>query len=135
MTHIHVKSIDAAWREANRIFPTDYIINSKRSAIAGYSIYESTSKDEKYEYHWISDLGNRLEVNMERETVMIWIDEEEIKGMTATVRSTKGTFEEYRLTAIVSVQYIAKSLVLTYMKDGQPQTTLYAADDVIVEIH
>ena len=55
--------------------------------------------------------------------------------MTATVRSMVGEFEEYKIEGIVSVQYIANSLVLTYIKDGEVKTTEYSTSEVIVEIH
>lgn len=66
-----VNSSKQAWIEADRIFPTDYEYDSYSSAKAGYAVYRSTSADHYYCY--ICDLGNRLEVNIENETVNIWI--------------------------------------------------------------
>ena len=69
-----VKSKQEAWRKADIIFPTDYIKDDIRSTRAGCDIYYSTSAGVTA---WISDLGDRLEVNLENgETVNIWIDEE-----------------------------------------------------------
>ena len=69
-----VKNITEAWNKADIIFPTDYIKDDARSARAGYDIYYSTAKDT---HAWISDLGNRLEVNLDSgETVNIRIEEE-----------------------------------------------------------
>ena len=69
-----VKSKQEAWRKADAIFSTDYAKDDIRSNRAGYDIYHSTAAGVNA---WISDLGNRLEVNMENgETVNIWIDEE-----------------------------------------------------------
>ena len=69
-----VKSKQEAWRKADIIFPTDYMKDDNRSNRAGYDIYHSTVAGVNA---WISDLGNRLEVNLENgETVNIWIDEE-----------------------------------------------------------
>ena len=69
-----VKSKQEAWRKADIIFPTDYIKDDIRSTRAGYDIYYSTAAGV---VAWISDLGDRLEVNLENgETVNIWIDEE-----------------------------------------------------------
>ena len=68
-----VKSKQEAWRKADIIFPTDYMKDNIRSNRAGYDIYYSTAAGVDA---WISDLGDRLEVNMENgETVNIWIDE------------------------------------------------------------
>ena len=69
-----VKSKQEAWRKADIIFPTDYMKDDNRSNRAGYDIYHSTAAGVNA---WISDLGDRLEVNLENgETVNIWIDEE-----------------------------------------------------------
>lgn len=72
-----VNSREAAWAEANRLFPTDYEKDDRSSANAGYPIYQSTSP---YNRSWISDLGDRLELNLwgERgvESINIWIEEE-----------------------------------------------------------
>ena len=131
-----VNSREEAWRQADILFPTDYIKNEIASAIAGYPIYQSTSDSEEYRFAQIADLNCRLEVNDGTQTINIWIEEEEeVKGMTATVRSMVGEFEEYKTEGIVSVQYIANSLVLTYIKDGEVKTTEYSTSEVIVEIH
>ena len=69
-----VKSKQEAWRKADVIFSTDYVKDDIRSSRAGYDIYYSTAQGVDA---WISDIGDRLEVNMENgETVNIWIEEE-----------------------------------------------------------
>ena len=69
-----VKSKQEAWRKADVLFSTDYMKDDIRSNRAGYDIYYSTAAGVDA---WISDLGDRLEVNMENgETVNIWIDDE-----------------------------------------------------------
>ena len=131
-----VNSREEAWRHAEKIFPTSYMKDERASANAGYPIYKSTSDSEEYRFAQIADLNCRLEVNDGTQTINIWIEEEEeVKGMTATVRSMVGEFEEYKIEGIVSVQYIANSLVLTYIKDGEVKTTEYSTSEVIVEIH
>ena len=66
-----VTSIKDAWAEANKIFPTDYEHDVSRSERAGYPIYYSTANGVNA---WISDLGNRLEVNLpDGKSVDIWI--------------------------------------------------------------
>lgn len=69
-----VRSKNEAWNKADVIFPTDYIKDEVRSKKAGYDIYYSTVQSV---HAWISDLGDRLEVNLETgETINIWIEEE-----------------------------------------------------------
>ena len=68
-----VESRREAWAKANVIFPTDYVKDEVRSEKAGYNIYYSTKQNTNA---WISDLGNRLEINLETgETINIWIEE------------------------------------------------------------
>lgn len=68
-----VQNREEAWREADRLFPTDYIKDDRASERAGYPIFRSTADGNE---SWISDLGNRLEVNTEDgKTVNIWIEE------------------------------------------------------------
>ena len=70
-----VKSIDEAWSKANEIIPCDYIHDSERSRNAGYDIYFSTCPSI---VAWISDLGDRLEVNLPNgESVNVWIEDED----------------------------------------------------------
>lgn len=71
-----VKSIQEAWDEVNKIFPYDYEKNETASKNAGYPIYYSTTSD--HQNNWISDLGNRLEVNFEDgRSVNVWVNSEE----------------------------------------------------------
>ena len=67
------KSINEAWNMANEIFDTDYMKDDKASQNAGYPIYWSTAEGVNA---WISDLGDRLEVNQNGKSVNIWIEEE-----------------------------------------------------------
>ena len=67
-----VTSIRNAWAEVQKIFPTDYEHDTSRSERAGYPIYYSTAAGVNA---WISDLGNRLEVNLpDGKSVNIWIE-------------------------------------------------------------
>lgn len=69
-----VKSRKEAWDKADILFPTDYNKDESRSKKAGYDIFYSTAAGVNA---WISDLGDRLEVNLESgETINIWIDED-----------------------------------------------------------
>ena len=68
-----VNSREEAWRAADRMFPTDYMKDDVASKRAGYDIYRSTAEGND---SWISDLENRLEVNLSTgESENIWIDE------------------------------------------------------------
>ena len=130
-----VNSREEAWRQADRFFPTDYVKNEAASANAGYPIYQSTSDSEEYRFAQIADLNTRLEVNDGIQTINIWIEEEETNTMTATVRSMVNEFAEYEINGVISVQYITGNLVLTYMKEGEVNTTTFNANTVIVEVH
>ena len=67
-------SIKEAWNKVDAIFPTDYAKDERSSANAGYDVYRSTAAGVNA---WISDLGDRLEVNLESgATVNVWIEEE-----------------------------------------------------------
>lgn len=69
-----VKTIEQAWSKANELMPCDYMHDSIRSANAGYDIYFSTCADKVC---WVSDLGDRLEVNLPSgESINIWVEED-----------------------------------------------------------
>ena len=69
--HITTHSIEKAWNLADELFPCDYLHDSSRTQRAGYDIYMSTNPEV---YAWISDLGDRLELNMaDGSTVNLWI--------------------------------------------------------------
>ena len=81
-----VTSIRDAWAEVQKIFPTRYEHDASRSERAGYPIYYSTAAGVNA---WISDLGNRLEVNLpDGKSVDIWI---QAPAEAATSDSTKDT--------------------------------------------
>lgn len=66
-----VRNIKAAWEEADKIFPTDYIKDEEASLKAGYSVYRSTAINNS---SYICDLGDRLEINLANgKTTNIWI--------------------------------------------------------------
>lgn len=83
-----VRSSKEAWNKVDEIFPTDYIKDEVKSERAGYDIYCSTADGVNA---WISDLGDRLEVNLETgDTINIWIEEEP-------------KFKEYQIADALSV--------------------------------
>ena len=68
-----VKSKQEAWNKVDEIFPTDYIKDEVKSERTGYDIYYSTADGVNA---WISDLGDRLEVNLANgKTFNIWLEE------------------------------------------------------------
>lgn len=72
-----VKSIEQAWKEVNKIFPTDYEKDEAASQRAGYDIYRHATLNP---FNHICDLGCRLEVLTGEygDTVTnIWIDAED----------------------------------------------------------
>lgn len=82
-----VKSIQEAWNEVNKMFPYDYEKDEQSSENAGYPIYRATAAEHKN--NWISDLGDRLEVNTEDgKSVNIWIkvDEEVMNTNNASYK-------------------------------------------------
>lgn len=90
---IKVKSIEEAWREADRLFPTDYMKDDHASTNAGYPIYMSTADGNN---SWISDLNTSLELNIQNgkgiETVRIVIEPEpeiteEIRWLSSEIRN------------------------------------------------
>ena len=96
-----VTSIRDAWAEVRKIFPTDYEYSTERSERAGYPIYYSKASGVNA---WISDLGNRLEVNLpDGKSVSIWIEAPEEVPTTASTEETEdngsATKEERRETA------------------------------------
>lgn len=96
-----VKTTAEAWETANKMFPTDYQKDEESSQRAGYPIYRSTA--EGHYSFYICDLNDRLEVNMNGESVNIWIREEEqgedvevtVIAKTGETRTYK-TYAEYR---------------------------------------
>ena len=96
-----VTSIRDAWAEVQKIFPTRYEHDASRSERAGYPIYYSTANGVNA---WISDLGNRLEVNLpDGKSVNIWIQAPAEAATSASTKDTEdsgsATKEERRETA------------------------------------
>lgn len=110
-----VNSVREAWSKANEIFPTDYEHDSDCTRRAGYDIYWSTRPGCTA---WISDLGNRLEVNLPNgESVNIWIEEPE------TVEET--TESEY---AAPSAEEVAQMVEASETVKGMKVEALYTPE-------
>lgn len=80
-----------AWKEANKLFPTDYEKDEIASHNAGYDIYRHSTLNH---YSRICDLGCRLEVltgEYGEVVTNIWIVEEpKASAFTATITYTSG---------------------------------------------
>jgi hypothetical protein len=92
---ITVMTREDAFKEVNLIFPTDYEKDYSSSERAGYDIYRH--RELNY-YNWISDLGNRLEVNLhsnsKNETINIWIEPEAYITKSCGTNMSQSEYEE-----------------------------------------
>lgn len=74
---IKVRNREAAWKEAERLFPTDWEKDERATANAGYPIYMSAAEGNN---SWISDLNTSLELNIQEgkgiKTIRIYIEQE-----------------------------------------------------------
>lgn len=100
--HIHTNSTAEAWKKASEIFPTDYSLDSWRSARAGYDVYHSTAAGISA---WISDLGNRLEVNLpDGSTVNVWIEEEDQEAQEADQEEIRKAIEAQKALKQIRIE-------------------------------
>ena len=103
-----VSSVQEAWKLANKLFPTDYKKDEERSSRAGYPIYHSTADGVNA---WISDLGNRLELNYSNgESENIWIEEDEDN-------ISKLSYKIFITNSIEAASLIAQGLMNEPVKD------------------
>ena len=133
-----VRSKQEAWNEADAIFPTDYIKDESRSERAGYDIYCSTAAGVNA---WISDLGDRLEVNLESgKTVNIWIEEKpkftesQIEDALAVIDDAIYQIDDKindKLEEITGIReardklYGAYKIIAEILQDQHPDSKLY----------
>lgn len=133
-----VNSKEEAWYRLNEIFPTDYAEDVSASNIAGYPIYKSTVKNCSA---WISDLGNRLEVNLpDGNTVNIWIEEkpkyteydiaEALRVIDDAIyelddKVCQKLKDETGLTEARNKLYGAYAIIARIIKEQHPESKLY----------
>ena len=113
-----VTSIRDAWAEVRKIFPTDYEYSTERSEQAGYPIYYSKAGGVNA---WISDLCNRLEVNLpDGKNVNIWIKAPVEAATSDSAEETEdtgsATKEERRETA-KRIQRLAYFYTVDYVQE------------------
>ncbi len=113
-----VTSIRDAWAEVQKIFPTRYEHDASRSERAGYPIYYSTAADVNA---WISDLGNRLEVNLpDGKSVDIWIKapvEATTSDGTENTEDTGSTTKEERRETAKRIQRLTYCYTKEYVRE------------------
>lgn len=111
-----VTSIRDAWAEVQKIFPTRYEHDASRSERAGYPIYYSTASDVNA---WISDLGNRLEVNLpDGKSVDIWIQapaEADTSDSTKDTEDSGSATKEERRETAKRIQRLAYFYTVEYV--------------------
>lgn len=133
-----VRSSKEAWNKVDEIFPTDYIKDEVKSERAGYDIYCSTADGVNA---WISDLGDRLEVNLETgDTINIWIEEEpkfkeyQIADALSVINTAIYNIDDKvdcklaDLTGIAEARnklYEAYKTIAKILKDQHPDSKLY----------
>ena len=109
-----VTSIRDAWAEVQKIFPTRYEHDASRSERAGYPIYYSTAAGVNA---WISDLGNRLEVNLpDGKSVDIWIEAPvEATAISNSTEDTGSATKEERRETAKRIQRLAYFYTVEYV--------------------
>jgi hypothetical protein len=130
---IKVATREQAWNIAGEIFPTDYEKDAECSARAGYDIYRHPTLNW---FNRICDLGNRLEVLIEKGVINIWIEPEIIKDMgtgmsQADYERLCGKSNEWIMTEEEAIQLVSSEFgfeaskvhiikeVETFYKDGR----------------
>lgn len=113
-----VTSIRDAWAEVNKIFPTDYEHDTDRGERAGYPIYYSTAASVNA---WISDLGNRLEVNLpDGKSVNTWIKaqaEETVSNSTEETEDSGNATKEERRETARRIQHLTYCYTVEYVRE------------------
>lgn len=124
---IKVSSRNEAWGLAIRLFPTDYTADMERSSKAGYPIYFTTEKGVNA---WISDLGDRLQLNYPNgSTESIWVEEKN------DVVTTIGCIKEKKVFPSVTIQEVEERkfvnlLGLTFgIEAGEPAVKFWTSEE------
>ena len=90
---MRVKDVREAWEVANMIFPYEYEKDTVRSKETGYPVYMASDGH----IAWISDLGDRLEVNLPDKSVNISIGErEDVINEAVLLKYLKSMMDNYK---------------------------------------
>lgn len=141
---MNAASREQAWEMANEIFPTDYEKDEGSSERAGYPIYRFRGDwcTEEFANNWISDLGNRLEVNLANgKTINIWIETKKPEFTEGAIASTLEVINEviYQIDDNISLEmqektginearkiiYGAYKVLAVMLKNDYPESKLY----------
>ena len=124
---IKVSSKEEAWALVNRLFPSEYQMDERRSEFAGYPVYYSTKEGEDA---WISDLGCRLEVTYpDGDSETVWINAPD------DVVTTLGFVKERKVFPSVTIQEVEEKCLLnlrglTFGEEaGKPAVKFWTSDE------
>ena len=131
-----VANKEQAWKEANKIFPTDYEKDYAASEKAGYNIYRNPTLNY---YNRICDLGDRLEVltgEYGESVTNIWIEEPKMTIAEQVAQRTQPIISEqvHRMTfAVMGTDYTAECEKQLYNAlSGERFEAFNAAGDFVV---
>lgn len=118
--HVHTTDRLMAWMLVEKYFPTDYMKDEEASLRAGYPVYVSTAAEYRSKGYHISDLNTRLEINMESETIMIWIDDSKERIRKSLANLTKSLYPNKRWATSVAFSF-AKVLCEAQPREHAPE--------------
>lgn len=123
-----VHSRNMAWTEVGNLFPYDFEKDEQASQNAGYNIFRSTK--EGHPDNWISDLGDRLEINLEDgKSINIWIMVE--SGPTVKVTLKDGHTVTYAKEENVTVHFADNGHIKFYnITSANGFTSSYRVDQI-----
>lgn len=119
---MEVKNKEQAWKEANKLFPTDYEKDESASIRAEYDIYRHPTLNY---YNRICDLGDRLEVltgEHGENVTNIWVLEPEPKK---TIMTTEEMTAQYSQPIIARQVHEMTFTVSGDRHDPEHERTLY----------
>lgn len=109
-----VSTMQEAWNMVNTLIDWDYEHDTQASQNAGHPIYYSTRKGHNA---WISDLGNRLEINTpDGKSVNIWVEDEkkEVPHHFEIQVKTSKFFFSYECTTAYEAYQAIEDAVITF---------------------
>ena len=79
---IRVSSLVEAWEMVNLLSPYEFEYDKVRSYAAGYSVYSAVDGPANV---WVSNLGDRLEVNGSGKTENVWFGDDKTSVITEDI--------------------------------------------------
>ena len=124
---IKVSSKEEAWTLVNRLFPSEYQMDERRSEFAGYPVYYSAKEGEDA---LICDLGYRIEVIFpDGDSETVWINAPD------DVVTTLGFVKERKVFPSVTIQEVEEKCLLnlkglTFGEEaGKPTVKFWTSDE------